>query len=143
MILDTNVVFDWLVFKNPEGLQIGRLIASGDVRWIATPAMQSESAHVLARCVLDAWLPDASMIAQAWATHAEFVEPAPTAAARVPRCTDPDDQIFIDLACQLGNASLLSRDRAVLKLARRARTLGAQILAPSDWLKRRAAVALR
>jgi len=34
---------------------------------------------------------------------------------------------------QLGSASLLSRDRAVLKLARRAREAGIAILTPEAW----------
>jgi hypothetical protein len=40
--------------------------------------------------------------------------------------------MFIDLALQLGGA-LLSRDRAVLKLARRARALGLTIATPEVW----------
>ncbi len=50
------------------------------------------------------------------------------------RCRDPDDQPFIDLAVQHG-AQLISRDLAVLKLARRARTRGAEILTPQQWLR--------
>ena len=49
------------------------------------------------------------------------------------RCTDPDDQKFIDLALSLPGATLLSRDRAVLKLARRARPLGMTIVTPQAW----------
>ena len=49
------------------------------------------------------------------------------------RCTDPEDQMFIDLAVQLGGATLLSRDRAVLKLARRAQAYGVSILTPERW----------
>ena len=47
------------------------------------------------------------------------------------RCTDADDQKFIDLALHFGAAALLSRDRAVLRLARRAATLGLSIV--SGW----------
>ena len=49
------------------------------------------------------------------------------------RCTDPDDQTFIDLALSRGAQWLLSRDRAVLKLAKRARVLGLHILTPAAW----------
>ncbi|MBX3622048.1 MAG: PIN domain-containing protein [Rhizobacter sp.] len=48
------------------------------------------------------------------------------------RCTDPDDQKFIDLA--VANARwLVSRDRAVLKLARRAALFGLQVVSPDRW----------
>ena len=46
------------------------------------------------------------------------------------RCTDPDDQKFLDLAIALGRC--MNRDRAVLKLARR-RPLGVTIVSPQHW----------
>ena len=39
-------------------------------------------------------------------------------AAALPRCTDPDDQKFIELAVAAGALALVSKDRAVLKLSR-------------------------
>ena len=51
----------------------------------------------------------------------------------LPVCRDPDDQKFIDLARCIGAGTLLSRDRAVLKLAARARRLGVLILTPTAW----------
>jgi predicted nucleic acid-binding protein len=50
--------------------------------------------------------------------------PAPVGPLARPRCTDPDDQKFIDLAASRTGSLLLSRDRAVLKLARKLSTLG-------------------
>ena len=41
----------------------------------------------------------------------------------------------LDLALQLGRCTLLSRDRAVLRLARRAAPWGVSILAPQRWQK--------
>ncbi|MBN8487205.1 MAG: PIN domain-containing protein, partial [Burkholderiales bacterium] len=50
------------------------------------------------------------------------------------RCTDPDDQKFIDFALACGARWLVSRDKAVLKLRRRALALhGLQIVHPADW----------
>jgi predicted nucleic acid-binding protein len=37
----------------------------------------------------------------------------------MPRCSDPDDQKFIELAAASGAQGLVSKDRAVLKLRRR------------------------
>jgi predicted nucleic acid-binding protein len=39
--------------------------------------------------------------------------------SRMPRCSDPDDQKFIELAAASGAHVLVSKDRAVLKLRRR------------------------
>ena len=98
--------------------------------------MRDELMHVLARSTLAAWTPDHAAIAAAHARWAEIMDiagaPGIAGAARL-RCTDPDDQKFIDLAAQLGDACLLSRDRAVLKLARRARAAGFSILTPEAW----------
>jgi predicted nucleic acid-binding protein len=49
------------------------------------------------------------------------------------RCSDPDDQVFIDLAAEAGARWLLTHDRALLRLARRARALGVQIAQPQSW----------
>jgi len=38
---------------------------------------------------------------------------------RMPRCSDPDDQKFLDLAAASGAQGLVSKDRAVLKVRRR------------------------
>jgi len=50
------------------------------------------------------------------------------------RCTDPDDQKFIDLAATSGAQWLISRDRAVLKLRKRAFALAQlRIVSPAEW----------
>jgi len=49
------------------------------------------------------------------------------------RCSDGDDQKFIDLAVASGAIWLISRDRAVLRLARRASAFGLAIVTPERW----------
>ncbi|MNV98231.1 hypothetical protein D3C71_1934650 [compost metagenome] len=52
----------------------------------------------------------------------------------LPRCADPDDQKFLRLAYTSGARWLLSRDDALLVLARRTRREGwFEILAPDAW----------
>jgi predicted nucleic acid-binding protein len=140
LVLDTNVVLDWLVFRDPSCAPLADALTSGRVVWISTVAMLDELAHVLARGMLTAWQPDADAIAEACRRWAQVIEPQPRAAVCAQlRCTDPDDQKFIDLALQLGgDTCLLSRDRAVLKLARRAREAGVAIVTPEGWARRHA-----
>ena len=136
-VLDTNVVLDWLLFGHPDGAAVDAAVTAGELRWIATPAMRDEFAHVLARGTLDRWQPDASALHARWAAHCEVV-PEPVAALDRPRCTDPDDQKFIDLAASRAGCLLLSRDRAVLKLARKLSVLGVTLTTPTAWAAARA-----
>jgi predicted nucleic acid-binding protein len=131
VVLDSNVVLDWLVFRNPAAGPIEAALAEGRVRWLATPAMRNELAHVLQRGLGPRWPVDDSWQA-AWERYAEPAA-APTVAATVPHCTDPDDQKFIDLAVGVSARWLLTRDRAVLKLARRLRAFGVEVLTPERW----------
>jgi predicted nucleic acid-binding protein len=132
-VLDTNVVLDWMVFRNPACTPFVQAIESGRLRWWATAAMRDELAHVLGRGVASDRSPDLPTLWATWDRWACTVE-APTLSGEATRirCTDPDDQKFVDLA--LGHATwLISRDRAVLKLARRAARLGVQVLTPERW----------
>ncbi|KNZ31125.1 MAG: hypothetical protein AD742_18025 [Methylibium sp. NZG] len=137
LVLDTNVVLDWLVFRDPGCDALAGALTAGAARWVATQAMRDELERVLMRGSLDAWRPDASALWAAWARSANMVPAPPQPLPRSPRCTDPDDQPFIDLALHVGASALLSRDRAVLRCARGARALGLAIMPPAVWGARR------
>ena len=136
LVLDTNVVLDWLVFRDPGCDVLGEVLTSGGALWVATPPMRDELERVLARGSLDAWHPDVSALWTAWERWASVVPAPPQPRPRAPRCTDPDDQPFIDLALHVGAGALLSRDRAVLRCARAARAFGLAILTPAAWAAR-------
>lgn len=133
LVLDTNVLLDWLVFRDPSAAALEPALAGGAWRWHATAAMRSELERVLTYQALAGWSPEPAGVWSAWERWAVCVEPAAPPLASPLRCTDPDDQKFLDLALQLGRCTLLSRDRAVLKLARRATPLGVAILSPERW----------
>jgi uncharacterized protein len=135
VVLDTNAVLDWLVFRHPSCVHWADRLESRSVRWLTSTAMRDELRHVLARGVAVAWTPDPRALWATWDRHATAVEPLPLAgpATRM-RCTDPDDQKFIDLALAHGARWLVSRDKAVLKLGRRVRPLGLQVVTPEDWV---------
>lgn len=135
IVLDTNVILDWLVFRNPASVELSERIESGEVQWLVSTDTRNELQHVLGRGIGAAFQPNFEIIWSTWDRLAVAVEPAPVigAAARM-RCTDPDDQKFIDLALAHRARWLLSRDRAVLKLAKRGLPLGLQVLTPERWL---------
>ena len=133
LVLDTNVVLDWLLFSDPRSAALADAIASGRVRWIASAAMRAELEHVLARGIPSARAGGVGSVFEGWSRWAVHVEPWDRPSPRNIRCSDPDDQKFIDLALQVGAGSLVSRDRAVLKLARRAAALGLSIVTLAGW----------
>lgn len=137
LVLDTNVVLDWLVFRDAGCGALGLALVEGTARWVATQAMRDELARVLTRGGLDDWSPDIPALWTEWDRWANVVPAPPHPLPQSPRCTDPDDQPFIDLALHLGASALLSRDRAVLRCARAARALGLEILKPSAWSAQR------
>lgn len=134
VVLDTNVVLDWLVFRDPSSRAVTAAIRDARVRWIATTAMRNELEHVLTLQKILSWQPDRAGVLGDWDRWATPVEAPALTLQRGLRCTDPDDQKFIDLALQAGASMLLSRDRAVLKLAARARRCGLLIQSPAAWV---------
>jgi len=140
LVLDTNVVLDWLVFDHEADRALGAAVSAGRVCWFTTSAMRDELEHVLTRGALDAWSPDLADVLRRWDLHGGVVEPQAPTPWTAPRCTDPDDQKFIDLAIQCRPCVLLSRDRAVLRCARAAAAHGVTITTPGAWLASQAAI---
>ena len=127
VVLDTNVVLDWLIFAEPTVATLAGAVTGGRLHWIATAAMRDELAHVLGRGLAAARQADPAAVLDAWDRHAAIL---PEPSAQGPRCTDADDQKFIDLAVGAGARWLVSRDRAVLKVARRAALAGVAVVTP-------------
>ncbi|MEK8029137.1 PIN domain-containing protein [Pseudaquabacterium rugosum] len=137
-ILDSNVVLDWWLFASPIGLALGSAIQGGRARWLRTAAMRDELSHVLAHRDFGRWTTAARALQPPPTEldqYAQEIPPPPTGGAHEIarwRCRDPDDQKFIDLARSQPGCWLLSRDRAVLKLASKARAAGFHIVVPEQ-----------
>jgi putative PIN family toxin of toxin-antitoxin system len=119
LVLDTNIVLDLFVFRDPAVKGLRDALLSRDVQWFATPAMRDELACVLAYPHLAVRMQSASIsctqVLDAFDAHAQIVDAA--APAKI-LCRDGDDQKFIDLAIAQG-ATLLSKDKHVLALRRK------------------------
>jgi len=128
VVLDTNVVLDLLVFDDPACAPLLQALDAGSWRWLATAAMRDEFERVLGYPLISARLERQGRIAAAvLAAFDARVHVIAEVPARAPCiCSDPDDQIFIDLAVAYG-ARLLSKDRAVLELRVRLAALGVAV----------------
>lgn len=143
VVLDTNVVLDWLLFRDGGCADLAGRLQAGQLVWLATASMRAELLSVLSRPRLAARQPDAGHILRTFDDLASMHDELPACPPAL-ICRDPDDQKFIDLAVAGQARWLLSKDRALLALARRARSFGVHILRPDAWQQeKRAAEAAR
>lgn len=134
LVLDTNVVLDWLFFQDPSCRALDEATRAGTVRWVGTLAMREELEQVLTREPFSAWPDRTAALRSAVQDILHLTDSAPPATGAAAHCTDPDDQKFIDLVMHVGApAQLISRDRAVLRLARAASRHGVSIVSIADW----------
>lgn len=119
VVIDTNIVLDLLLFRDPSTTTLAQALAQGSLVWYVTAAMRDELQRVLTYPAMQLWLArldrdDAVGVLAQFDRLSHVHEEVPTGP---PRCSDPDDQKFIDLALAL-QALLLSKDHAVLRLRR-------------------------
>ncbi len=133
VVLDTNVVLDLWLFADTRSAPLRLALAAGRLTPLATAPMLAELADVLQRPFAAGWPVPPAVALAALQGSARLVDPPVPAGPPAPRCTDPDDQKFIDLAWHWPAAWLISRDRAVLRLARPALARGLRIVTPDRW----------
>ena len=127
LVIDTNVALDLLVFDDPATTRLRQLLHVGDCRWLATNVMREELRRVLAYPQIERRLQarelESDAVLASWDALVHLLPDAPRACFR---CKDVDDQKFIDLAVA-HQALLLSKDKAVLAMARRLSRVGAVV----------------
>jgi hypothetical protein len=134
VVIDTQSLLDWLVFGNPACAGWDDRLKN-DWKWVFTAEMRGEFDDVVGKGFGPRWPVDSQRTQAAWSTLAHRIESAPAMPpGRALRCTDRDDQKFIDLAISSRAEALVTRDKALLRLARRAASLhGVRVCAPSLW----------
>jgi len=133
VVLDTNAVLAWLVFRDPRLAALAQALEAGSVTWAACPRMREELGRTLTYAALQAWKPDSERTLLCFDHLAQLSPDPPRPQAGPLLCSDPDDQVFIDLALTHKARWLLTRDRALLKLKRRAAVHGVMIAPPEHW----------
>jgi predicted nucleic acid-binding protein len=133
VVLDTNVCLDLFVFGDPRCAVLRADLEEGRLEAVTNQACRGEWLAVLAYPALA--LGEAVRERAIAAFDAQVREVADLASTvHLPRCADPDDQKFLLLAATAGARWLLSRDRALLVLARRLQREGRfMILQPQAW----------
>ena len=118
IVLDTNIVHDWLVFEDGGMPELMAAINAREVVIASNQACIDELIRVLAYPVFKL---DQSAQTVALKKYLSYVQITPERASmlgQVPRCRDKDDQKFLELAAHARAAALISKDNAVLGLKR-------------------------
>lgn len=131
LVLDTNVWLDLLVFRDRAVTPLLDALERGAVEAVIAPRMRDELRRVLAYPALALGDDTRSRALEALASLA--VPVAEPSARAAPRCRDPDDQMFVDLALDARAHALLSRDDALLRMAARLRREGIEVMTPAAW----------
>jgi putative PIN family toxin of toxin-antitoxin system len=135
IVLDTNVCLDLFVFDDPRVVRLHDALQIGAVVAVVDDACRAEWLRVLAypQFNLDAARREGA-IGRFDAVMQHRAVTATPGTTRLPRCQDPDDQKFLELALHAGARWLLSRDDHLLALDRRTRReAGFGILTPQAW----------
>jgi putative PIN family toxin of toxin-antitoxin system len=135
LILDTNVCLDLFVFRDPRWQVLLSAMRAGEVECVTRADCRTEWTLVLAytKLGLDAQAQQAALAE--FDSLIRLTGDLPIESPSLPVCKDRDDQKFLELAAGSGASCLISKDKALLKLARRTRKLGLfEIMSPTQWI---------
>jgi predicted nucleic acid-binding protein len=134
LILDTNVILDLLVFKDPSAEPIRILLDARLVDAVRSEASTLELIDVIQRPAFKLSREEQEIILQAWESNTRLLENAMIEEAPF-TCRDLDDQVFINMAYSIRPALLLSKDLRVLELQTIAKPHGVEISNQYDRLQ--------
>ncbi len=135
IVLDTNIWLDWLVFDDPGMSYLKLAVKEDRAKIFINSACEAELERVLAydlaRHTRDA-AAQAACLAECRRIAQRVDTAAPEAERKLlPRCVDPDDQKFLELALAARADALVTKDHKLLELARRTKNF--RILNPRKF----------
>jgi len=133
LVIDTNVCLDLFVFHDPRWADLLAALESGAVEAITRADCRDEYNIVLhyKHLPLD---DDTRPLAAARFDALITVVAPPESGVRLPVCTDKDDQKFLEVARDALADVLITKDKALLKLARRLAKAGMfKVMVPEAW----------
>lgn len=124
IIIDTNVCLDLFVFHDQRWLEILHGLKDGHLKAITRADCREEWLAVLKYPHLPVTQDNLPDICQQFDLFIECATPAIKADIRLPVCSDKDDQKFLEIARDSSASTLITKDKALLKLARKIRKAG-------------------
>ena len=137
IVLDTNVCLDLFMFRDPLCSHLLAALERGAVQAMTRDDCREEWQRVLHYPQLPIDDRQRPAFDAAFDALVQRLPPEEATAGQdmvLPRCGDPDDQKFLELALAAGARWLLSKDKELLKLDRRTRSAGLfAIRLPQLW----------
>jgi putative PIN family toxin of toxin-antitoxin system len=137
IVIDTNVCLDLFVFRDPRWANLHEALKAGTVEAVTRMDCRSEWLAVLEyrHLPLDAESrPRAAAEFDALIAVFDCSAVSAHSDIKLPVCRDPDDQKFLELARDSGASMLITKDKALLKLAKRTARAGLfSIMLPEAW----------
>lgn len=134
IVLDTNVCLDLFVFNDPRWAALLAALKSGAVEAVTKTECRMEWQIVLGYSQLhlnEAMRADCNA---AFDALIDCIAPEPLTHVKLPLCSDPDDQKFLELSRDAQAATLITKDKALLKLAKKTARAGLfEIILPQAW----------
>jgi putative PIN family toxin of toxin-antitoxin system len=133
IVIDTNVCLDLFVFNDPRWAELLGAIERGAVEAVTRADCRDEYNIVLHYKHLPLDDDSRPLAAARFDALIKVVAP-PQSGVRLPVCTDKDDQKFLEIARDAQAEVLITKDKALLKLARRlARERMFKVMLPEKW----------
>lgn len=134
LVLDTNVVIDWLVFDHEYLKRFRDAVSAGDIVVLTHDLALAEFERVLSYPELKLPMERRVDALARYRTHGRvttmpegFALGAWQLPAGFPSCRDRDDDLFLALTHHSQAAALVTRDKALLKMRKRMRKRGMKI----------------
>lgn len=136
-MLDTNVVMDLLHFAAPPLAPLMTAIETGAVVCLADERTLAELQRVTGYKQFRLDAVGRQRVFDTYRAHVTLATESMPQSTLLPKCRDPDDQMFLELALTGHADVLISRDNLVLKLAKaRQRPCPFAILSPEQAIQR-------
>lgn len=123
IVIDTNVCLDLFVFLDPRWAKLSNDLKNGNIKAITREDCRNEWLAVLKYPHLPIKPESMEQIIATFDSCIEVVAPE-LKTMPLPRCSDKDDQKFLEIARDANANALITKDKALLKLARKLQQLG-------------------
>jgi len=131
VVLDTNVCLDLFFFRDPRCQVLAQALAEGRVQAVSRADCHAEWLRVLTYPDLPITDAGRQQAMAAYDAHLSFPELEEKHDVALPRCRDPDDQMFLEVALGAGAGALVTKDNELLRLASRCEWFA--IVLPEAW----------